>query len=325
MDTFCFIILILLIAITGCNQPHGAKPAQSNSISAPKDSLPVLRHRSQNGKEALLVTRIKSFDELNEIVQITYADDTIDSNGTVYGRPWVHLTHRCDDREVTSELKAGINQSDFMLAKRGSVWDKVMLGLKSPFSVINRKDLIRIEHLGRRKPEIFGMGDPAFLDLAEIMVSHIYDEDLKIIPAEDLGEKGYLNTFNHIAAQALMTSIFSETLADFVADVHELYNMPELITGNFTEEQLANTIDGPVDNYIDMINNEWGQELGKSLSKKYTINRKTDWTPELLANYLNDIQSYCSWSLQIGFKPFRATDKKVIQFANKINTVMTVA
>ncbi len=322
MDTCCYIILVLLIATTGCSQPHRAQPAESRSISIPKDSLPIVSHKSRIGKEALLVTRIKSFDELKELVQITYADDTIASKGTVYGKPWVRLIHRCEDREVTSELKAGISQSDFMLAKRGTVWDKVLLGLKSPFSLLNRKDLMRIEHLGRRKPETFGMGDPAFLDLAEIMVSHISDEDLMSIPVEDLGEKGYLNTFNHIAAQALMTSIFSETLADFVADVHELYNMPELITGNFTNDQLANTIDGPVDNYIDMINNEWGQELGKSLSKKYLINRKTDWTPELLTNYLNDVQSYCSWALQIGFKPFRATDKKVIQFVRKINIVL---
>jgi hypothetical protein len=212
-----------------------------------------------------------------------------------------------------------------MRAQRGTLKDKAALCLKSPFACANRKDLVRIEKLGRRKPETFGIGDPAFLDLAEIMVSHIYDEDLLSIPAEDLGEKGYLNTFNHITAQALMTSIFSEILADFVADVHELYNMPELITGKFTDTQLANTIDGPVDNYIDMINNEWGQELGKSLKIKYTINRKTDWTPELLANYLNDIQSYCSWALRIGLKPFRATDKKVIQFAAKLNIVMTTA
>ena len=98
--------------------------------------------------------------------------------------------------------------------------------------------------------------------------------------------------------------------------------MPELITGIFTEKQLADITDGPVDNYIDMINNEWGQELGKELCLKYHISRLTYWTPELLADYLNDMQSYHSWAFQIGFKPYRATDDMVIRFANKINKVI---
>ena len=87
------------------------------------------------------------------------------------------------------------------------------------------------------------------------MANQISDEDYLNLSCEELSEKGYLNTFNHITAQAFMTSIFSERLADFIADVHELYNMPELITGDFTEQQLADFENGPVDNYVDMINN----------------------------------------------------------------------
>ncbi|MEO5907400.1 MAG: hypothetical protein ABIQ11_11780, partial [Saprospiraceae bacterium] len=259
------------------------------------------------GTEALIGTRFKSLDALKEVVQITYAHQTTDSSGTVYGSPYVRLIHRSGLREVTSILKAGISQTDFMHAKKGTMRDRVLLSLKSPYALINRKDLISVEHLGRREPELFGIGDAAFLDLAEIMDAHISEEDRKSIPSEDLSEKGYLNSFNHITAQALMTSLFSETLADFVADVHELYNMPELITGKFTDDQLAHPVDGPVDNYIDMINNEWGQELGKQLSEKYSIDRKTVWDPILLANYLNDIQNYCSWSLRVRFKPFKPT------------------
>ena len=128
------------------------------------------------------------------------------------------------------------------------------------------------------------------------MANQISDEDYLNLSCEELSEKGYLNTFNHITAQAFMTSIFSERLADFIADVHELYNMPELITGDFTEQQLADFENGPVDNYVDMINNEWGQELGKVLGKKYGIDRHTIWTPQLLRDYLNDIQLYHSWA-----------------------------
>jgi hypothetical protein len=142
------------------------------------------------------------------------------------------------------------------------------------------------------------------------------------LSCEDLDEKGYLNSFNHITAQAFITSIYSERLADFIADVHELYNMPELVTGEFTNKQLADFVNGPVDNYLDMINNEWGQELGKVLDQKYKIDEGTFWTPFLLVDYLNDIQAYQGWAFGIGFKPFRADDNKIIQFAAKINKVI---
>ena len=120
-----------------------------------------------------------------------------------------------------------------------------------------------------------------------------------------------------------MTSVFSEAMADFVADVHELFNMPELITGKFSEKQLTDPAEGPVDNYVDMINNESGQELGKVLKAKYAINSETEWNPVLLADYLNDIQSYQSWVFQIGFQPFREEDDVVQKFANKINKVLS--
>ena len=139
---------------------------------------------------------------------------------------------------------------------------------------------------------------------------------------QDYSEKGYINTFNHITPQALMTTIFSKRLSDFVADTHERRNMPELITGEFSEAQIKDLNDGAADNYLDMINNEWGQRLGKILKKEYHVNRKTMWTPEMLSNYLNDIQSYFSWSLQISFKPFRKSDEVIVRFANKINKVM---
>ena len=111
-------------------------------------------------------------------------------------------------------------------------------------------------------------------------------------------------------------------MADYIADVHELHNMPELTTGKFTDEQLKDVDNNPVDNYVDMINNEWGQELGKQLKKKHGITRETLWTKELMVSYLNDIQSYYSWAFGIGISPFRINDDVVIKFADKINQVM---
>jgi hypothetical protein len=172
------------------------------------------------------------------------------------------------------------------------------------------------------RPNVFGEGDVAFYYLAQASFRNINTPDLAFANSKDTTEKGYINTFNHITAQAFITSCFSEDLADFVGDSHERYYHPKLINGKFSEKEVSDLAEGPVDNYVDLINNEWGQELGKQLKKKYNINRKTYWTPELVANYLNDLQDYYSWAFQIGFKPFRPEDEQVIKFSKKINVVM---
>jgi len=315
-------ILFFLFTSVCCKRPHQGVAVIPEQTTIHTDSLALVERANKAGNGALLLTRFKTLTELREVVEIKYAKDMPDSAASKTGKYQVSLHYKSGGSEVTSILKSGISQSDFLNAQRGNLWDRLMLGIKTPYAVMNRKNLESIENLGRRRPWVFGKGDVAFYDIAETMVRQISYEDLMSIPGEDLSEKGYLNTFNHITAQAFMTSVFSERLADFVADVHELYNMPELVTGHFTDDQLSNLETGPVDNYIDMINNEWGQELGKVLRQKYGIYRLTYWTPELLKNYLNDILSYNSWAFQIGFQPFRDTDEIVIQFANKMNKVI---
>ena len=313
-----YFFLIILIVSASCQRSEQAMPAKKGgqqNVKQQSSSYTI-------GNGALLSTRFTSFTDLKTIIKIEYRENI---PGTVRSGPVkneVRLTHVCGGHEVISVLKSGLSQTDFVNARKGNVWAKILLGLKCPYALLNKNDLANIENLGRRRPWIYGMGDVAFYDLAENMVSHISDEDRVLIPSEDLSEKGYLNTFNHIAAQAFMTSVFSETTADFVADVHELFNMPELITGNFTEVQLNDLSEGPVDNYVDMINNEWGQELGKILREKYAIDRSTHWTPQLMADYLNDIQNYHSWALQIAFHPFRPSNDVVIRFSNKINKIL---
>jgi hypothetical protein len=321
MGTYRSFIMFIFLAAIGCERPLETVPSGTDSIKGNENHLQPGMQSNKYGTGVLLLTRFKSLEEFKQVVKIQYAEDFSESTGEKTGKPLVLLTYRTGTREVTSILKSGISQADFLNARKGTVWDRALLGLKCPFAFRHRKDLMVVENLGRRRPFAFGKGDVAFYDLAETMVKHISDEDTISMSGADLSEKGYLNTFNHITAQAFMTSIYSERLADFVADVHELYNMPELITGHFTEEQLADFENGPVDNYLDMINNELGQELGKELGKKYNINRLTYWTPALLTDYLNDIQSYHSWAFQIGFKPFKVTDELVIRFAGKINMI----
>lgn len=258
---------------------------------------------------ALLLSNFSSLDDYQKTVKI------------VYKKSEVVQKYRTGQREVTSVLKTGVREGDFTKARDGSFWDKVKLGWRTPFAVINRADLISIEILGRRRHMMFGEGDVAFYDLAEQTVKQIREEDRLRLSEKELSEKGFLNTFNHVTAQALITSIFSEEMADFISDVHERQTMPELISGDFTETQRRDVDNGPTDNYLDMINNEFGQALGKQLKAKYQIRSTTVWTADLLANYLNDTQNYYSRVFDISFRPFNEADEMVIRFANKINVV----
>ena len=305
-------VLFLVLAACGERQPafssvqRGESTLVSNRLTEPSDNY--------RDKGALLLTRFKSLDELKSVIDIEYSDF-----GSTQS---VKLTHRSRNRVSISVLESGVDESDFTRAKYGNLLDRIRLVMMCPYALKNKSDLIRVEILARRRPNLFGEGDKAFFDLAEEMVFHISDEDIQYMPTEDLSEKGYLNTFNHITAQACISSLFSEELADFVADIHERYAMPELITGEFTQEQIDDLETGPVDNYIDIVNNEWGQELGKSLKVKYGLSRETEWTPELLTDYLNDVQNYYSWSFGIGFKPFRPQDEVIVKFTRKLNEVM---
>ena len=275
----------------------------------------------KTGRGALLGTRIASFEEMKTIIQIEYENGSITADSTAPENSWVRVHHCSYGREVVSVLEKGITESDFYKAM-DAILPRFTVLFGCPYAVMHRRDLDKIFVLSRFRPDLFGVSDVAFLHIAKALVENINTPDMAFKNTRDSTEKGYLNSFNHITAQAIVTSCFSEELADFVADIHERYRHPELITGIFTQAQMADLEEGPVDNYVDIVNNEWGQEIGKQLKVKYGINRATNWTPELLANYLNDMQAYYISAFQIGFKPFRAEDKVVRVFANKMNTVL---
>jgi hypothetical protein len=275
------------------------------------------------GSRALLASRFQSTDELKSVIEIDYFKGNSPSVDADSNNTMVLLKHCSNGIQVTSDLESGISQKDISDVARGDFFDKAGLVFSSPYAVTNRMLIYKIFNLARRRPNLFGEGDVAFYDLALVSANNINTNELAYLHHRDSSEKGYINTFNHITAQALITSIFSEDMADFISDVHERNNMPELTTGRFTKEQLEHPDDNPVDNYVDMINNEWGQELGKKLRKKYAINPETIWTRDLLADYLNEIQSYYSRAFQIGFKPFSSDDEMIAKFTYKINKVMS--
>mgnify|MGYP000066257455 CR=1 FL=1 len=317
------LLALLSIFFIGCNQAQDNVKMNSSGectciSSASDDSTGAAPY--QTGRGALLGTRFNSLEELKSVVRIEYHNGAIPSDSTAPENGCVRVRHCSNGREVISVLKTGTSQGDILKARSASaIRERATLLCRCPYAVMNRKDLEKIFTLSRLRPE---EGDVAFFDIAKSSVENINTPDLAFKTPRDTTEKGYLNTFNHITAQALITSCFSEEMADFIADAHERHHHPELITGKFTEAQIKDLNEGPVDNYVDIINNEWGQELGKQLGEKYHIDRETNWNPQLLANYLNDLQSYYGWAFQIGFEPFTPEDEVVLKFSNKIDGVL---
>ncbi len=297
---------------------------QQMDISYPGQSIAnpdtIIANDFRYGRGALLLTRFGSLDEFKKVVQVIYLPDTLHFTST--SKAGAVLLHYSMGGTVVSQLFEGVKESDFSKARAGGFMERMKLSLKTPYALIHRKELRAIELLGRVRPALFGIGDIAFYHLAETMVFNLREEDRLRMEVSDLGEKGYLNTFNHVTAQAIMTSLFSEALADFVADVHEREKMPELIDGQFSMRQIEDIQNGAVDNYLDIINNEWGQELGKDLKERFAIQPEMHWTPGLVSDYLNEVQSYFSWAFGISFRPFTPTDDIVVRFAGKLNKVL---
>lgn len=304
----CKIVCLLTIISLGFTACSSGESMSAENEFIPPDQLP----------NALLASRFENLVSLKKVIQIKYYQNSRASQRSDSLNDQVICVYNSDESQITSILKKGISQAEIEQAKDFE-WNAIFNVLKiAPQSIALRKDLAYTNLLARRRQDLTGWGDPAFYDLSELTVKKIIDRGA-YVTSNDSGPKGYLNTFNHITAQALLTSIFSEQVADFIADVHERENMPELVTGVFTADQLNNPAMNPMDNYVDMLNNELGQELGKALKIKYGINHHTKWTPQLLTAYLNELQAYYVRSFHIGMQAFDESENEIKLFSDKIN------
>ncbi|MFN8395013.1 MAG: hypothetical protein U0176_10230 [Bacteroidia bacterium] len=316
-------LLMGALGVAGCaeDRPEWKETVRKCTCPEPeRDSITGELPPWAGIRGALLATRFASLEEFKKAVRVRYGADWESPDSL--RNTMVLLAHCSGGTEVTSVLSSGVSQADIQAAKDGGVPDRIAMTMGASDVVAYRKDLERVLTLARRVPLEYGEGDPAFFDLGEASVRNICTIDLAFHTSADSSEKGYLNTFNHMTAQAFITTLFSEDLADLVADLHERKNMPALTTGSFTSGQLSDVNNNPVDNYVDMINNEWGQQLGHALRDEFEIQSETTWTPELLAQYLNRLQEYYEWAFRIGMMPFRVQDPLVIRFANKLNVVL---
>lgn len=272
---------------------------------------------------ALISTRYKSLDHFKEQVSIQYLTVAQPSDTFVQNKSAVKLEYMSNGELITKILTSGLDQGELIDVQKKPLMSKLSFIIQHPYAVRQRKELEKMHILSRRKADLFGSKDVAFYDLAVTIFRHINNPEIAYQTPRDSSEKGYLNTFNHITAQSIITSFFSGQLAEIIGDMHERYFMPELTTGLFKDSQLNDSINNPVDNYVDLLNNMIGQKIGSKLKIKYQLNENTLCTPSLLTAYLNDLQSYYMWALGIGLEPFRNSDPVVIKFSNKINKLLS--
>lgn len=269
----------------------------------------------------LLATRFENLDQLKKIVRIEYYRDSSKTDSAGKSESFVILNYKCGQDNITKELRSGVSQNEIINMTKGSKTGQLEFIVTNSSLVRQRKQLEAVYRLARKKEEYYGSGDVAFYLLSEATFRNINTPELAYFTFRDSLEKGYINTFNHITAQAIITAFFSEALANVVSDLHERANMPELTTGLFSEKQLNDTINYPVDNYVDLVNNRIGQLLGNKIKESYKLDEYTVCTPELLCSILNKIEEYYMWSMGVGMEPFHASEELVIKFSRKMNLV----
>lgn len=229
----------------------------------------------------------------------------------------ITLSYNSNGDTIICTLSRGVSQNDIIKVRDGSITDKIIFSLEKPQVVSSRIDLNKIYKLARRRPTLFGEGDVAFYDLAEMMVKNMRKDSTDSQYSVHFSEYGYINTYNHVVAQALITIIYSDAIADSIACYHERIRSDELISP-LKHEELSQM---HIDNYVDIINNEIGQRLGLAISNFLLVNRHDEWNPQKLSKVLNLLQSYFSRHFHTSFEPFRPNQREIIRFTQKINIV----
>ncbi len=270
----------------------------------------------------LLACRFRDLDHLKTKVNITYNKDYTIQDTTNCTNSTANIIYVSNNERLKHVLKSGTRQSDLINIQSSNLMSKIFFTIQNLKCIRKRKELEKVHYLSRRREDIYGSRAVAFYNISEAIVKNINTPDIAIDSYRDTLEKGYLNTFNHILSQAIITSFFSLELADMVGDLHELENMPQLACGVFSTVQLADTTNNPVDNYVDIINNLIGQKIGLKLRSKFCIRSNSFISNEFITCYLNDIQNYLSWSLGIGISDFKPNDELIIKFTQKLNILL---
>jgi RHS repeat-associated protein len=228
---------------------------------------------------------------------------------------------------VSDKAKAGIGtntlsesnpgQAQLKKAAAGDWGDKLSFAVSNPGAALYRNDLEKIEKLAFVKKNSSGT---ALGHIADEMVGHLATKPSG--PTVMIGKDKVTmvdatkNMVLHVFGQAAITTLLGRGAADYAGDLHER-DQPSLISGKIgkTEERQA------IDNYSDMVNNLYGQDIGERVGAKLGITSSTVWTPKLTAKYLNAVQDAIAKEMGWKMAPFSAGDAEVKKFTSLLNEV----
>ena len=220
----------------------------------------------------------------------------------VVGYPKAGLT------ELNELSESTVTQAELKAAKAGGFLDKAALGLSHPELIWYRSDLEAIEKLSFVKKNTSGS---AIGHVSDAMLTHV-----KPATKSKAATEGRPNMLLHVFGQAVITTLFGRGAADLAGDIHER-DMASLISGTITPAEEK----GAIDNYADMINNVYGQQLGAQLASSLGVGGGTTWDPALTTQYVNAAQAWIAGEMGWKMSDFKDTDPVIVKFTALLNEV----
>lgn len=277
-----------------------------------------------DSRKPLIATDYKSLRELKRELDITYSPAQFipDNDGGIAMPAYVTISHPGGGINMANTLsESTIKQEELKRATNANPFYQALTATAHPEVGVFRSELDSIRMLSfvrhnRSGSAIGVISNSMFTRIRnkppDTHRSYATAKGMAKISAHD----AIRNMMLHVFGQAIITTLHGRVVADLAGDIHER-DQDSLITGKIavTEEKDA------VDNYTDLVNNLYGQELGEELRLTFDINRDTTWTPELVTSYLNAAQRYFHQHKGWRFQEFSKNDDEVKKFTSLLNEV----
>jgi len=258
-----------------------------------------------SGPRPLLASNYKTLDDLKKDVAIEYGDGYVMVR---HGGRENYLKMSTFTQKEVTEARDAWDKGD--KSKAGKLLGK---NLSLAWDLKDNEDAMHgIFTLGQKNPEGVTLNT-----VAKAMLGN-----LKGNASKSAGEQEALKSmFLHVHGQALITSLWGSQVADISGDIHER-DQEALITGKF-EGMSSQQMNGVIDNYVDLVNNMYGQDLGERLKDQFKITKETKWTDQLTADYFTAVQDYLGETHGLTFKNFDTNSKEVKAFTRLLNGLNT--
>jgi RHS repeat-associated protein len=254
-----------------------------------------------DGLEALVAKDYGTLESLKKSINIVYRGEDVEDAS-------VSVTHTYLERSASNTLNNGIGDEELKRAANGDFDLQFETAKKYPMLILYKGSLQKKQSLSYRNKNNSGT---ALYYVASAMVNNIKGS----LKENHQGDRGLVNTFNHLGGQAIITMLYSRYSADFAGDIHER-DQPSLRTGKIKKSEVSQAID----NYVDLVNNSWGQKLGSKLAGNFRNNLHNGvWFDRDTSELLNEIQNYYSETFGYEFNEFTKDTPIVKQFTDLLN------